>query len=109
MDERNKQIIADCELSGEDEVRRRFNNGEYTAPRDQLLINGWLREKELIRQEAKIVENEKKTNLMHEENILLQSKNVSLTKVNLWLTIAILFFTILGIILTFFSLFSNKE
>ncbi len=109
MDEQNKQIISDCESSGEDEVRRRFNNGEYSAPHHLLLINGWLREKELIRQESKIAENEKKAKLMHEENILLQSKNILLTKVNLCLTIAILFFTILGIILTFFSPFSNKE
>jgi len=49
MDERQKQIITECESLGEEEVRRRLYASEYTAPRDQRLVEGWLRDKESFR------------------------------------------------------------
>jgi len=42
MDERQKQILKECESLGESEVRHRFYAGEYTAPRDRSLVEGWL-------------------------------------------------------------------
>ena len=53
MDTRQKQIIADCEASGEDEIRRRYNASEISAPRDQRLVKGWLREREASRCDAR--------------------------------------------------------
>ena len=44
MDERQSQILRECERFGENEVRRRLYAGEYSAPRDQALIQGWLRD-----------------------------------------------------------------
>ena len=53
MDEQQKQIIAECESFGEDEVRRRFYASEYTAPRHRSLVEGWLRDKESSRRDAR--------------------------------------------------------
>lgn len=53
MDERQKQIIAECESFGEEEVRRRLHASEYSAPRDHTLVEGWLRDKESSRRDAR--------------------------------------------------------
>ena len=51
MDERQTQILKDCELFGEDEVRHKLYSGEYPGARDHLLVEGWLRDKESKREE----------------------------------------------------------
>ena len=52
MDERQNQILRECKRLGENEVRRRLYAGEYSSPRDQFLIEGWLRDKESLRLSA---------------------------------------------------------
>jgi len=85
MDDRQKQMIAECESFGEDEVRCRFYAGEYNAPRDRLLVEGWLQEKESTK------------------NLLLQNKNASIQKWILRLTIAILILAALSVGLSILS------
>lgn len=58
MDERQKQILTECESLGEEEVRRRLYASEYSAPRDQRLVEGWLRDKESSRRTKLTAEDE---------------------------------------------------
>ena len=79
MDERQKQILQECERFGEDEVRRRLNAGEYTGSQDRRLIQGWLRNIESKREEevdARREAREKTTlEIANEANDLARSAN----------------------------------
>jgi type IV secretory pathway component VirB8 len=44
MNERQKQILKECERFGEKEVRRKLSHGEYPGSQDRFLVEGWVRE-----------------------------------------------------------------
>ena len=51
MDERQKQILQECEHFGENEVRCKLYSGEYPGSQDRSLVEGWLHDKESVREQ----------------------------------------------------------
>jgi hypothetical protein len=83
--ELDKQLIADCESVGEDEVRLRLNSNKY-SPNDRLLMQTWLNIKESNR------------------NLSFQKKNFLIQIVLLVLTIIILIFTAISVYFSHLSI-----
>jgi len=96
MDERQKQILRECERFGEEEVRRRFYAGEYSSPRDQSLIQGWLHGKETEREEALNVRREAR----EEESLSISRKAICISYAAIIIAIIAIVVPIIVILLT---------
>ena len=87
MDQRQSEILANCEALGEAEVRRRYFASEYSAERDRLMVEGWLSSKEAARQEA-----------FNTEQALTAQRSLSLAKLATFVSLVAAFAAIIAAI-----------
>ena len=97
MDERQQQILQDCESFGEDTVRHKLSSGEYPGSQDKSLVEGWLRDLESKREE----ELEKRREAREEESLIIAKQAFSMARKHLyWAIIATIMAAIAIIIAT---------
>ena len=91
MNERQKQILQECERFGENKVRRKLYSGEYTGSRDRSLVGGWLRDKESEREQEVSARREAR----EAESLLFSRKQTQLAR---WAIMIAIIATIIAII-----------